>query len=442
MNYSHSIKTGAFALLTTLAAMGPSTLAQAKAEVLDRIIVVVNDGVVLSSEVDDALLAAQRQIRDRGIDAPPAEALREQVLERLVLVRLQTQRAAEAGIRIDDRELNEVLAGIAQQNGMSLGDFARALRAEGINYLNVREQIRDEMLISRLRQTEVEPRVNVTGREVDQFLASQASGDDGEYRLSHLLVAIPDGATPDQRAAARKKIDELRQRIADGESFAQVAIAHSDAQQALEGGDLGWKKADDLPLLFLDTARKLQAGELSPVIDAASGFHLIQLNERRGGDPRQMVTETKTRHILLQANAIRDEEATRKQAQDLADRLADGADFEKLAKELSDDPGSKNSGGDLGWQPPGVFAPEFQIRIDQLQPGERSAPFRTQFGWHVAEVLDRRTRDKTEESKRARAAAAIRNRKAAEEYDLWLRRLRDEAYVEYRLKSDQQDSET
>ena len=409
---------------------------------VDRIVVVVNDSIILQSELDAAMDNARQQLSQRGVRDVSRSELRDQVLERLVLQRVQMARAREAGIRVDDRELNEVLAGIAQQNGMNLGDFARALRAEGINYLNVREQIRDEMLISRLRQTEVEPRVNVTGREVDQFLASQASGDDGEYRLSHLLVAIPDGATPDQRAAARKKIDELRQRIADGESFAQVAIAHSDAQQALEGGDLGWKKADDLPLLFLDTARKLQAGELSPVIDAASGFHLIQLNERRGGDPRQMVTETKTRHILLQANAIRDEEATRKQAQSLADRLADGADFEKLAKELSDDPGSKNSGGDLGWQPPGVFAPEFQIRIDQLQPGERSAPFRTQFGWHVAEVLDRRTRDKTEESKRARAAAAIRNRKAAEEYDLWLRRLRDEAYVEYRLQSDQQDSET
>lgn len=409
----------------------------AKPEVLDRIVVVVNDGVVLQSEVDDAVVNAQSQLRERGISPPSAEALRAQVLERLVLVRLQTQRAREGGIRIDDRELNEILTNIARNNGMELGEFARTLRQQGVNYLSVREQVRDEMLVSRLRQAEVEARINVTDSDIKLFLSNQQNEDDSEYRLSHLLVSLPDGATPDQRAESQKKIAELRQRIEAGEDFAQIAIAHSDGQQALEGGDLGWKQADQLPTLFLNAARKLEPGQVSPVLEAGSGYHLVRLVERRGGDPRQMVTETRARHILLQANAIRDEEATRRQMQEVADRLKSGADFKEVAKELSDDPGSKSNGGDLGWQPPGVFAPEFQIRIDQLQPGERSAPFRSQFGWHIAEVVDRRTRDKTDESRRARAAAAIRNRKAAEEYELWLRRLRDEAYVEYRLKSDQ-----
>lgn len=409
---------------------------QAKSEVLDRIVVVVNDGVVLQSEVDDAVQNALMQIRERGIQEPPADALRAQVIERLVMVRLQTQRAREAGIRIDDRELNEILTDIARNNGMELGEFARTLRARGVNYLSVREQVRDEMLITRLRQAEVEQRVAVNDSDIELFLANQQNDDDSEYRLSHILVSLPDGATPEQRDEAQQKIEQLRERIVKGEEFAQVAIAHSDGQQALEGGDLGWRKSDQLPTLFLNAARKLEDGGVSPILEAGSGYHLIKLNERRGGDPRQMVTETRARHILLQANAIRDEEATRRQAQELAERLKKGADFEKIAKEHSDDPGSKNAGGDLGWQPPGVFAPEFQIRIDQLQPGERSSPFRSQFGWHIAEVVDRRTRDKTEESRRARAAAAIRNRKAAEEYELWLRRLRDEAYVEYRLKSD------
>lgn len=409
----------------------------AAGEPLDRIIAVVNDGVVLQSELDQAMELAEQQIRARGLALPPESALRPQVLERLLLVRLQTQRAAQAGIRVDDRELNDVLTGIARQNGMSLAQFAEELRRDGTDFLTVREQVRDEVLITRIRQREVESRVIVTDQDIDLFLSSQPVNPDLEYRLSHILVAIPDGANTEQRAAARKRIDALRKQIVEqGKDFAQVAIASSDGQQALAGGDLDWRRADALPSLFANAAASLAEGEVSAVLEASSGYHLIRLAGVRGGEPRQQVTESRARHLLIQTNAVRSEEQARLLARDLHARLLKGEKIDTLAAQYSDDPGSKNNGGDLGFQPPGVFVPEFQMRIDALKPGELSDPFRSQFGWHIAQLVERRTRDVTVEARRARAQAAIQNRKATEEYEVWLRRLRDEAYIEYRLKAD------
>ncbi len=417
-------------------ALSFSAIAGAASKPLDRIIVVVNDGVILQSELDRALGDARLQIRNRGIAAPPEDALRAQVLERLILNTVQTQRAMQAGIRVDDRELNEVMTNLAKQNGMNLSEFADAIRGDGLDYLAVREQIRDEVMIQRLRTREVESRVTVTDQDVDSLLSTQGANADIEYHLSHILVSLPDGASAEAREQARKKVDTLLQRLKSGEDFAEVAISHSDGQQALQGGDLGWRRSADLPQLFSQTAAKLTAGQLSEVLETSGGYHLIKLDEVRGGEERKTVSETHARHILVTTNAVRTDEQARVLAREIYDRLVGGDDFSALAKQYSDDPGSKNSGGDLGFQPPGIFAPEFQVRIDQLKPGELSPPFRTQFGWHVAGVLDRRTRDTTDETRRARARAAIGNRKAAEEYDIWLRRLRNEAYVEYRLPGD------
>ncbi|WP_020649499.1 peptidylprolyl isomerase [Solimonas variicoloris] len=421
------------ALVTTLA-LAPA--ARAAPQDLDRIIVVVNDGVILQSELDQSMDDARLQISKRGLTSPPDAALRAQVLERLILTRVQTQRAAQAGIRIDDRELNEVLTSIAKQNGLSLAAFADVVRSEGLDYLNLREQIRDEVTLQRLRNREVDSRVVVTEQDVDAFLASEGANSDKEYRLSHILIAVPDGASQQVRDQARAKIADLLKRIRAGEDFAQLAIANSNGQQALQGGDLDWRKGGDLPSAFASAAGKLKVGETSEVFETGSGYHLIKLADMRGGDERKTVTETHARHILIQTNAIRDDEQARAQARELYNRLQAGEDFAKLAKEHSDDPGSKNSGGDLGFQPPGVFVPEFQSRLDQLKPNEISPPFRTQFGWHIAQLLERRDRDVTEEQKRARARTAIGTRKAAEEYDIWLRRLRNEAYVEYRVPAD------
>jgi len=403
---------------------------------LDRILVVVNDGVILQSEVERAMDDARRQISERGITAPPESALRAQVLERLILTRVQTQRAQQAGIRVDDRELNEVLTGLAKQNNLNLAQFADAIRKDGLDFLAVREQIREEVLIQRLRAKEVESRVAITDQDVDLLLASTGADENVEYRLSHILVALPEGASADVRDQARAKADGLIKRIKAGEDFAQLAIANSEGQQALQGGDLDWRKSGDLPSLFAGAAAKLSPGQVSDVIEAGGGFHIIKLVDQRGGESRKTATETQARHILIQINAVRDDDQARLLARDIYNRLQAGEDFAKLAKQYSDDPGSKNSGGDLGFQPPGVFVPEFQVRLDQLQPGELSPPFRTQFGWHVAGLVERRTRDTTVETRRARARAILGNRKAAEEYDVWLRRLRNEAYVEYRTPTD------
>jgi peptidyl-prolyl cis-trans isomerase SurA len=419
------------------AGLGLARTAVAAPEPLDRIIVVVNDGVILQSEIDKAMDEASQQIAKRGMAAPPQEALRAQVLERLVLTRVQTQRAAQAGVRIDDRELNEVLGNIAKQNGMSLSAFADAVRSEGMDYLALREQIRDEVTIQRLRNKEVDSRVVVTDQDIDAYLATEGANSDKEFRLSHILIAVPDGASQQVRDQARAKAADLLKRIRAGEDFAQLAIANSNGQQALQGGDLDWRKAGDLPGVFASVAGKLQKGQTSDIFETGSGYHLIQLADVRGGDvERKTITETHARHILIQTNAIRDDEQARALARDLYNRLKAGEDFAKLSKEFSDDPGSKNSGGDLGFQPPGVFVPEFQTRLDALQPDEISEPFRTQFGWHIAQLIERRDRDVTEDQKRNRARTTIGTRKSAEEYDIWLRRLRNEAYIEYRVPSD------
>ncbi|MES2885097.1 MAG: peptidylprolyl isomerase [Pseudomonadota bacterium] len=405
---------------------------QAEPVLLDRIVVVVNDGVILQSELDRAIGISTGQLRERGIAAPSDTVLRTQVLDRLVNARVQTQKAQEGGIKIDDRELNEVLGNIAQQNKMSLAEFAEAIRKDGMDFLAVREQIRDEVLIARVKQQEVDSRVVVTDQDIDLFLANHQNLDDTEYRLSAILVAVPEGATPEQREKSRAKAEALKVRLDKGEDFAQLAAAESDGQQALQGGDLDWRKGVNLPTVFASAAPKLKIGETSNVLESGAGYHLIKLTAKRGDGEQQSVSETKAQHILLMPNTIRDEDATLTQARELEKRLKSGEDFDKLAKEFSDDPGSKNAGGDLGFQPPGIFAPEFQIRVDQLQPGETSAPFHTQFGWHIVRVNERRTRDTSVETRRAKARAAIGQRKSSEEYDTWLRRLRDEAYVEFR----------
>ncbi len=405
------------------------------AEPIDRIVAVVNEGLVLQSELDRAMQMSKHQLAERKIALPPDSVLRTQVLERLILTRVQTQRAQESGIRVDDRELNEVLNGIAQNNKLSLADFAKLVQKEGMDYTALREQVRDEVTINRLRSREVEQRVLVTDQDISLYLANEGAFDQAEYRVSHILVAVPDGAPGEARTKARAKAEALLKKLQGGADFAQVAIASSDGQQALAGGDLDWRAGSNLPELFAGAVQKLKVGELSPVLENASGFHILKLTDMRGGTASKTVVETHAVHLLLSPNPTRTEEQTKQQARALYDRIKKGEDLGALAKKVSDDTGSKATGGDLGWQPVGVFAPEFEEALKKLQPGQVSPPFRTTFGWHIAKVLERRSRDATEETRRARARAAIQNRKSGEEYEMWLRRLRSEAYVEVRLKS-------
>lgn len=424
------------ALLFSLSFAAGAAASSGTSQSLDRIIAVVNDNVILQSELEQAITIAQGEMKDRGITPPPEDAVRSQVLERLILMRLQTDRAKEAGIKVDDRELNDVINNIAAQNKMSVSQFAAQVKSEGLDFTALREQVREQVLANRVRQKEVDARIVVTDQDIDQYLAANGSEDQSEYHLAHILVAIPDAATPEVREKAHAKAEGVLKRLRAGEDFAQLAIANSDSPQALQGGDLGWRKNGTLPTVFANIVPKLAVGDVSNVIEASNGYNIIKLVEKRDAGGRQTVDETKARHILLTPNAIRNEDATRAQAYELYERLKKGGDFAELAKKYSDDPGSKNSGGDLGWQPPGVFAPEFQQQIDTLKPGDMSQPFHSQFGWHIARVEERRTRDITDEARRGRARQSIMQRKDAEEYEAWLRRLRQEAYVEYRLGGD------
>lgn len=424
---------GMYRLLTSLILLLAAPIAIA-ATPIDRILVVVNESVILKSDFDAALHDARNQLRARGVRNVPETELRDQVLERLVLMRIQTDRAREAGIRVDDRELNDVMSDIARRNNMTLSQFAEQIRAEGSDYLAVREQVREEIISQRLRARELEPRINVTESDVDAYLAQQQDVGDGEVRLSHILVAVRDGASPDVRREQRAKVEELRQRLQDGEAFSALAAAHSDGQQALDGGDLGWRRVADLPPVFARAVSTLDAGGLTDVVESSGGFHLLQVEDRRGGEAVNVITETRSRHILVAPDELMDEEAARALIQDIARRLEEGESFSELARRHSTDPGSRNDGGDLGWQPPGTMVDSFERAAQELEPGERSRPFRSQFGWHIVEVMDRRERDVTRQMRRQQARQSIGERKLQEEYELWLRRLRDEAFIEYRLR--------
>ncbi|WP_353251967.1 peptidylprolyl isomerase [Salinisphaera sp. PC39] len=433
-------------LAGVLAAFVPAVPA---AEQLDRIVAVVGEGVILESELD----AATRQIQARlGPEAQriPEDVLRSQVLDQLIIKRLQTQRAEKAGMRVEDSEVNAALQRLAQQNGMSLDQFLRNIRADGMEPQDLRERLRDELLINKLRQREVNSRIVVTEEDVDRYLESESLRvqENREYRIRHLLISLPDGASPEQVRAARQRIETLRERAVSGTaSFSDLVIAHSDGQKALEGGDLGWLAGGYLPTVFSEVVPKLEVGEISEPFRGASGYHLIKLEDVRATgnaaapDEQVIVEEVKARHILLELNEIRDDERARREAEKLRERILAGDDFAELARQHSDDPGSANQGGDLGWAPAEAYNPAFAERLRQLEAGEISEPFKSPNGWHIVEVLDRRERDQTEERRRARARQALGRRKVEEEGEVWLRRLRDEAYVEIRMDDYKKDAE-
>jgi peptidyl-prolyl cis-trans isomerase SurA len=417
-------------LLAAIAASGP---AAATVE-LDRIVAVVNDDVILNSELNQRMRTVLEQLRQQGMSPPPAEVLEKQVLERLILNRLQLQLAGENGIRVDDNTLNRTLRDIAKRNKLSLSEFKGILERDGYDFGAFREDIRQELTLSQLRQREVETHIKVTDREVDDFLLTQAvqSGKEDQYRLAHILVAVPEAPSPEQIATARAKGEKILQELSEGADFSQVAVAVSDGQQALKGGDLGWRKANELPTLFAEVVPQMQPGDVSGLIRSPSGFHIVKLMEVRRGE-RLFITQTHARHILISPNELTSDEDAKIRLQQIKTRVENGEDFAELARANSEDAGTAVNGGDLGWVSPGDVVPQFQAAMDSLEPGQISDPFRTPFGWHIVQVLRRRHRDSTEQVRRARAKELIRQRKLEEEVQSWLRRLRDEAYVEYRL---------
>ncbi len=402
---------------------------------IDHIVAVVDDGVILESELDDMLHTIRTQLRDQDTQLPPEAVLRKQVLERLILMRLQLQLAERTGVRVDDETLNAAMGNIAKQNHLSLSEFRSVLERDGFDFADFRENIRKQIIIGRLQQRQVNNLVTVTDQEVENFLATQkGAGQSSDYHLAHILIALPEGATPAQIQTARSRAEQVLERLRGGANFQETAVAVSDDRQALEGGDLGWRTAAQIPSLFTDVVPKMQPGQVSDLIRSPSGFHIIKLLEARGSD-QHVVTQTQVRHILLRTNDLHSERDVRLRLEQLKQRVEGGEDFADLARSHSDDNGSAARGGSLGWVSPGDLAPEFEEAMNKLKIGEVSEPIRTPFGWHLIQVQQRRQHDDTDDFRRAKARELIRKRKTEEELDVWLRKLRDEAYVEYRTES-------
>jgi peptidyl-prolyl cis-trans isomerase SurA len=358
--------------------------------------------------------------------------LRQQVLERLILQELQIQRAQRAGIRVNDENLNQALAEVAQRNNIGLAQLPAALAAQGIDYGAYRETVRREMTIQVLQQRDVIQRINVSPRELEQFLEKQKSrpSELNEYNLSHILIAVPQEATPQQLEDATRRAEDVVNRARQGEDFARLAVANSNSQTALEGGALGWRRGPEIPTVLADLVVGLKPGEISAPLRTPSGYHIVRLNEVRGADQQVVIEQTRARHILLKPTEIQDDATVEQRLREVRERILKGEDFAVLAKTLSEDPGSGAEGGDLGWTAPGTFVPEFDAVLASLRENEISEPFRTQFGWHIVQLLGKRQYDSTDELRRQRAFLQLRGSKADEETELWLRRLRDEAYVD------------
>lgn len=400
---------------------------------LDRIAAVVNDGIVLQSELDNQVAIVTQRLQQQRTELPPQNVLRQQILERLVLQEIQLQRAERLGLKISDEILNEALKEMAARNQLTLDQLPDALAAQGINYAGFRDSMRKEMTIQALRQRDVYGRIIVTPRELDQAIARLSSSENQEYNVSHILLSLPQAAEPGQIDAVEARAQDLYRRVKQGEDFAQLAVTYSNAQTALDGGQLGWRKGSQLPGFIGEVVARLQPGEVSEPMRTPSGFHIIRLNERRGANEQVLVDQVHARHILIRPNELLDDEGARQKLVALRERIVAGEDFAAVARSNSEDPSSAAEGGDLGWKGQGEFVPEFERVIFGLAANEISEPFRSPFGWHIAQTLERRTHDNTEEARRRRAYESLRAGKADEETELWLRRLRDEAYVEYRM---------
>jgi peptidyl-prolyl cis-trans isomerase SurA len=429
---SNSLKLIVLALL--LAPVFTGSVAAAP-RAIDRIVAVVDNSVITQYELDAQVQRILAQLARNSATPPPRRGLEKQVLERMITEKALLQAAESTNIRIDNAALNRSLTRLAAQNNLDLPEFKAALEKEGQDFGVFREQVRKEMIIARLREREVDNKIIVTESELDNFLANPSLDMDRqtEYNLAHILILAPEAATPEKLRELQGKADKALAELKGGADFSQVSAVYSDAQNALQGGTLGWRPEAKLPSLFADALKQLKAGELSPVLRSANGFHILKMVDKRGKDVATVVKQTQARHILIKTNEIISDQEAQKRIAELRDRIVNGAEFDRLAKVHSDD-GSASKGGDLGWLNPGETVPEFERAMNSLKPGEISEPVRSPFGWHLIQVLDRREKDMTQERKRMEARRAIMERKSDEAFDDWVRQMRDRAYVEYRLE--------
>jgi peptidyl-prolyl cis-trans isomerase SurA len=398
---------------------------------LDSIAVIINDDVITKNELEERVEYFEKQISLSSGSVSDMDGLRKQVLERMIRDKIQLQMAAQLGIQIDDISLNRMIDAMAKKNNMTLSQLRATLKQEGIDFADFRTQSRDELIIQQLQQRMVADKVTVTEQEISQFLESNTKQDntDVTYHLLHILIATPENASPEDIQDSREKADLIYQQIIAGEDFKNMAIRHSSGSNALNGGDLGNRKANELPQIFLDAIKGLNQGDVSKPVKSASGFHILKLASSSSSN--EMVTQTRARHILIKTNPDVTDEDARGTLVQLKQRITDGENFADLANEYSEDPGSKIKGGDLGWASPGMFVPAFERIMNSLEINELSEPFQSQFGWHLMQVLERKEVDMTSTLLEAKARQAISNRKIDEELRLWLRKIRNEAYVEY-----------
>ncbi|MFZ1539453.1 MAG: peptidylprolyl isomerase [Chromatiaceae bacterium] len=420
-------------LLLSLLIWTPAALA-ATLEELDSIVAVVNKDVIVRSELEREIVLALPQMREKGAEMPPRAELERQVLERMIEKRLQMQEAQRVGIKVEDGALTQAMEGIAQRNNLTLEGLQTALVASGIRFEDFREDTRTQMIMSQLQAREVIKNISVTDPEVKRFLARESDSliERTDVRLSHILVAVPETASVEEQEQARKKAQALVTKLRAGADFGQLARAESQGQQTQEGGDLGWFAMADVPSLAQDVARSLAKGEVSNPLRSPSGFHIIKVTDIKGSGPA-VISQTKARHILIRTNEVVSDDDARIRLEQLRMRLLGGDDFANLARANSDDTGSALKGGDLGWLSPGDTVPQFEAVMNELAPNQISQPFKSTFGWHIVQVNERRSQDTTEELMQLKAKQKLRERKADEAVKQWLRKLRDEAYIEDRL---------
>jgi peptidyl-prolyl cis-trans isomerase SurA len=402
---------------------------------IDRIVAIVDQTVVTEQELESRIRTVTAQLQKQGTELPAENILRKQILERLISDTLQLQYAAQSGLKVDDSQLDKTIERIAEQNQLTLTEFADALAKDGVSMGKFRADIRNEITIARLREREVDSRINVSESEIDNFLTTQASSNENqdEYEIAHILIRTPEeGATEDVQKA-KAKVDEVIKALQAGTNFAKVSASFSDAPNALEGGSLGWKSSTQMPALFLDALKNMQVGSVSEVLRSPNGFHILKLISKRGGSSPLVIEQTHARHILIKLSEVTSENEGKKKIDLIKERLDNGEKFEVLARQFSED-GSASNGGDLGWVNPGDTVPLFEKAMNELKDGQISSTVRTPFGWHVIQVLERRKQDMSKEAARLKARQEIRKRKSEEAYQDWVRELRDRAFVELRLE--------
>ncbi len=416
--------------------LAPTTNAMNDVVKLDRIVAIVDKNAITEQDLENKIRTVSEQLEKQGKQLPNARVLRKQILERLIIDSIQLQMAEQRGIKVNEMQLDKTIERIAEQNQMSVQEFSAALSNDGISYSAFREDMRDEITIARLKEMEISSRVNVSDGEVDNYLTTQENSKDGsqeEFNLSHILIRTPEESSPEDLEKARVKVEQALSELSKGENFEQVSATFSDAPNALEGGNMGWRSSNQIPPAFLEFLKNLTVGEVSKPIRSPNGFHIIKINEKRSADSTLIVEQTHVRHILIKLNEVVSEQEAKQKMLTLKERLDNGADFAELARQYSED-GSASKGGDLGWVNPGDTLPEFEKEMNGLAEEEVSSPIRTPFGWHIIQVLERRKQDMTDQAARFQARKEIFTRKSEEAYQDWLHELRDRAFVELRLE--------